>query len=82
MNEPVKNDGYKLFFEYEKDVYVNADEVKTTQAFYSLLINGITHSGNDRTVIVRQVIKSDKVRIEVIDHGEDIEERICHINCD
>lgn len=72
MNELVKNEGYKLVFENSGDVCVFADEVKITQAFYNLLLNAIMHSGDDKTVIVRQSIKEDTVIIEVIDHGEGI----------
>ncbi len=72
MKELVKKEGYQLNFEYEEEVCVVADEVKLTQAFYNLLLNAITYSGDDRTVIVRQSIRGEKVRIEVIDHGEGI----------
>ena len=72
MNELVKYEGYKIDFEYSKDVYILADEVKITQAFYNLLLNAITHSGEDRRVIVRQSIIEDTVKVEVIDHGEGI----------
>jgi len=72
MNELVKNEGYKLDFVYSEDVHVFADEVKITQVFYNLLLNAITHSNDDKTVIVRQIIKEDTVKIEVIDHGEGI----------
>jgi len=72
MNELVKKDGYKIEFVYEEDVYVYADEVKITQVIYNLLLNAITHSGEDRVVIVRQCVKDETVRIEVIDHGEGI----------
>ncbi|NLC08318.1 MAG: HAMP domain-containing histidine kinase [Syntrophomonadaceae bacterium] len=74
MNELVKNEGYKLDFEYSKDIYIFADEVKITQVFYNLLLNAITHSGDDKTVMVRQSIKENSVRIEVIDHGEGIKQ--------
>jgi len=72
ISELVKNDGYQLAFEYNEDVYIFADEVKITQAFYNLLINAITYSGDDKTVIVKQSIKGNMVKIEVIDHGEGI----------
>lgn len=74
MNELVKKDDYKLDFEYGEDINVFADEVKITQVFYNLLLNAITHSGDDKTVMVRQNIKENTVRIEVIDHGEGIKE--------
>ena len=61
-------------FEFNEDVYIFADEVKIAQAFYSLLLNVITHSGGDKTMLVRQIIKENNVRIEVIDYGEGIKE--------
>ncbi|WP_313340137.1 HAMP domain-containing sensor histidine kinase [Sedimentibacter sp.] len=72
MKELVKSDGYLLKFEHNEDVYLLADEVKITQAFYNLLLNAITYSGDDKTVTVCQSIKGSMVRIEVIDHGEGI----------
>ena len=74
MSELVKNEGYKLDFKYDEEVNLLADEVKITQAFYNLLLNAITHSGNDKAVIVRQFIIESIVRIEVIDHGEGIKQ--------
>ncbi len=72
VRELVKNDGYHIDLESTEDVCILADEVKLTQAFYNLLFNAITYSGDDKTVIVRQSLKGNKVRIEVIDHGEGI----------
>lgn len=36
------------------------------------LLNAITHSGNDKAVIVRQKTRENTMRVEVIDHGEGI----------
>ena len=72
INELAKKDGYQLDFEYDRDVFVYADEVKITQAFYNLLLNAINYGGDDKKVIMRQIIKSNGVRIEVIDHGDGI----------
>ncbi len=74
MNELVKSHGYKLDFEYSGDISVFADEVKITQAFYNLLLNAISHSGDDKSVIVRQSTDESTVKIEVIDHGEGIKQ--------
>jgi len=74
MNELIKHEEYKIDFEYNGDVYIFADEVKITQVFYNLLLNAITHCGDDKTVIVRQIIKENAVKIEVIDHGEGIKQ--------
>lgn len=74
MSELVKNKGYQLDFECETDVYLYADEVKLTQAFYNLLLNAITHSQDIKIVTIRQIIKGEKVRIEVVDRGGGIKE--------
>lgn len=82
------DEGYDIIFDYDKDVWICGDEVKISQAVYNLIINAITHAGEDKQVIVRQRVvsrsinqnkknkeKTDAlfVRIEVIDHGEGIE---------
>ncbi len=74
MKELLKNEGYHLEFEYDEVAFVLADEVKIIQAFYNLLLNAVTHSGDKKNVIVRQRVKEDIVRIEVIDNGEGINE--------
>lgn len=75
MGELVKNEGFQLEFKYDEDAYLLGDEVKIIQAFYNLLLNAITHSGDVKTVIVSQIIKGDIVIIEVIDYGEGIKQR-------
>ncbi|MGL5440687.1 MAG: HAMP domain-containing sensor histidine kinase [Filifactoraceae bacterium] len=72
ISKLVKKDGYSVFFEHNEDLVVSADEIKITQAFYNLLLNAITHSGNDKLVIVRQIVVDGWVRIEVIDNGEGV----------
>ncbi len=72
ISKLVRNDGFDLIFEHNEDVCLFADEVKITQAFYNLLLNAITYSGDEKTVIVRQNIKENMVRIQVIDYGEGI----------
>ena len=45
INELVKKDGYMLTFDYDKDTYIYADEVKSTQAFKNhkrpLMVTGL-----------------------------------------
>lgn len=72
LNKLLENEGYQLEFEHGEDIYLFADEIKITQISYNLMLNAITHSGEDKVVIVRQHIKGNIVRIEVIDHGEGI----------
>lgn len=70
----VERDGYKIDFLYENDVIVNSDENRIIQVLYNLVNNAITYTGADKRVTVRQLIKDGKVRIEVTDTGDGIEE--------
>lgn len=72
INELVKKQGYRLDYEYDKAISIYGDEVKITQAFYNLLINAITHCGDDKIIIIKQIAVNNRVRVEVIDHGEGI----------
>lgn len=67
-----EQDGYNIIFEYEEDVIVEADEYKIYQVIYNLVNNAINYTGKDKTVIVKQLIKGNKVRIEVSDSGAGI----------
>ncbi len=89
--EMVKKDGYKFEFIKDSDVFVNADEVKITQAFYNLLINAVNYSEEDLNITVNQRVVdgvrawsgesvNKSVVLEIIDKGSGIEEKnIPHI---
>ncbi|MCI1930436.1 MAG: HAMP domain-containing histidine kinase [Clostridia bacterium] len=66
--------GYNVVFEYDKNVYVNADDIKITQVLYNLINNAIKYTGNDKKVIIRQTVDSYRAKIEVVDTGEGIDE--------
>lgn len=70
----VEQEGYNLIFESEEDVLINADSLRISQVMYNLINNAINYCGEDKTVIVRQTVMQNSVCIEVIDHGEGIEE--------
>lgn len=70
----VEQDKYNLVFENTQDVYIKADELRISQVIYNLINNAVNYCGEDKTVIVRQLVQGDKVRIEVEDHGVGIEE--------
>lgn len=65
-------DGYDITFEYDEDVIVEADEFKIFQVLYNLINNAINYTGDDKKVVVKQIVKKDKVRIEVRDTGNGI----------
>ena len=79
-SELVIRNGNQLKFEYDQEVSVRGDEIKITQAFYNLLVNATNHSNQDKTIIIRQIIRANKVRIEIVDHGDGIApEELAHI---
>lgn len=71
-NKLKEKDGYTIMFEYDRPVFVEADEYKIFQVLYNLINNAINYTGKDKTVWVRQQISGKKVRIEVTDSGEGI----------
>lgn len=73
-NKLKEQEGYTLDFEYDEDIYVNADYSKISQVIYNLVNNAINYSRTDKHIIVRQSRKDKNVLIEVIDHGEGIDQ--------
>lgn len=71
-----EQDGYTIRFEYDRRIWVDADELRISQVVYNLVNNAITYTGEDKTVIIRQTIgqgaMGETVRIDVIDSGEGI----------
>ena len=70
----VDSENYHIIFENDEDVFVCADELKITQVIYNLVNNAINYIGEDKTVTVKQTVQENKVRIDIIDHGEGISE--------
>lgn len=76
----VEKEAYRIQFIKDSDVYVNADEIKITQVFYNLLINAITHGGEDKHITVQQLVLINRVEIQVTDNGSGIaEDELPHI---
>lgn len=67
-------DGYRIEFEANKDVYVYADSVMILQVVYNLINNAINYTGTDKYVAVKQTVRGDCVRISVSDTGAGIDE--------
>ncbi len=68
----LKKDGFQITMEYDQEVFVEADQIKMSQVVYNLLVNAIHYSNENKTIIVRQIVEKNRVRIEVVDHGEGI----------
>lgn len=56
------------------DAVLYADEIKISQVIYNFLSNAIKHSNNNSEIEVNIIDDEEKVRLEVIDHGEGISE--------
>lgn len=69
----VEQEGYNISFTADKNAFVCADRVKIGQVVYNFVNNAVNHCGEDKTVIVTQKVSSERVRVEVTDHGEGIE---------
>ncbi len=67
-----EQDGYSIRFEYRDNIMVYADEYKIYQVIYNLIINAINYAGDDKEVVVRQIVYGNVVRIEIEDHGAGI----------
>ncbi len=65
---------FTITFEYDSEVYINADEIRLLQVIYNLINNAINYTGIDKTVIVTQTVENNVVRISVKDSGEGIKE--------
>lgn len=68
--------GYKIEFNYDKDIFVYADEMRISQVIYNLINNAITYVGEDKKIEVNQRSNNGIVIIEVIDTGEGIDEEL------
>ena len=69
-----EQEGYRIEFLYESDVWINADTIKMSQVLYNLINNAINYTGDDRRVTVRQTVNGSMVKIEVEDTGDGIDE--------
>ncbi len=67
-----EQDGYHILFQYDREVTVNADEMKMGQVVYNLVNNALTYTGDDKTVSIAQSVSGGIVRLSVKDSGEGI----------
>lgn len=67
-------DGFCIKFFADDHVDVTADQGMILQVLYNIINNAINHAGDDKLILVRQIVSDGMVRIEVEDHGEGIAE--------
>ncbi len=68
----IENDGYHIDFDYDEDVFVEADEMKMSQVIYNLINNAINYTGTDKRVLIQQTVENGFVTISVADTGNGI----------
>ncbi len=66
-----ERDGYVMTFEWQTEVFVEADESRILQVLYNLIGNAVNYTGEDKTVRIRQSVTDEGkyVLLEVIDTG-------------
>ena len=67
-----EQDGYNIDFIANEDAFVTADSVMILQVIYNLINNAINYTGVDKSVVVRQDVFENRVRISVSDTGSGI----------
>ena len=67
-----EKDGYNITFDYDRDVFINADRTMILQVIYNLVNNALNYTGDDKKVSIVQSVWDNNVRISVIDTGEGI----------
>lgn len=79
---------YNYIFTYEEEVLTDGDITQITQVLYNLINNAVTHTGEDKSISIRQSLIHDTtdksmlkfVKIEVIDTGAGIpKDQLVHI---
>ena len=53
-------------------VIVYGDQMKMSQVIYNFLSNAIKHSKNDGNIEIKMFDSEEKIRVEVVDHGDGI----------
>lgn len=67
-----ERDGYRITFDFDREIYVRADRTMILQVVYNLINNAINYTGEDKYVKVVQSHGDGVVRISVTDTGEGI----------
>ena len=75
-NEMLKGEGYKITFDYSSEIEITADRTLLNQCFYNLLSNAVVHSKDIKEIQVIQSVADGKVKIEVMDFGDGIDEKL------
>lgn len=70
-----KKDGYKIIYNYKKDIYICADKKRIEQAIYNLINNAINYTGKDKNVYIDIEDFDDTYKVLIKDTGKGIDSK-------
>lgn len=68
----ITTQGYTINYLSKGPCYVHADVLRMKQVLYNILNNAVNHTGDDKKIEVRLIIKIDRYRVEISDTGNGI----------
>ena len=68
------NNDFVFEFDYNKRVFIRADDTKIEQVIYNFINNAIIYSGESKIISIKQEIVNKDVIIKVTDYGVGIKE--------
>ena len=68
----VTQDGYKIEFFFDDEVFVCADRNMILQVIYNFINNAVNYTGDDKYIRVEQKVIGNDIRISITDTGEGI----------
>ena len=72
----IEQNGYDIKYEPDEDRIITADIQKLDQVIYNFINNAINYTGDEKVIRIKQINKSDCVRIEVVDNGKGISKEL------
>lgn len=69
----LKEEGYTIIFDSNKDYSINADKQKIEQVIYNLISNAINYTGEDKKISIEITEHKKYLRVSIIDTGKGID---------
>lgn len=74
MKKLYSPEGYRIELFTDGEIYVSGDPTRLLQVIYNLIGNAVSYTGDDKTVIVKEELIGESVRVSVSDFGGGIAE--------
>ncbi|WP_294588204.1 cell wall metabolism sensor histidine kinase WalK, partial [uncultured Ruminococcus sp.] len=72
----IEQNGYDIKYIPDEDRIITADIEKLDQVIYNFINNAINYTGDNKVIRIKQINKTDVVRIEVTDNGKGISKEL------